>query len=244
MSLMSSSAAAQGAVPLAIEATVGPRTLADRAFITLRDAIVTARLAPGQRLRLDDVAQQLNMSAMPVREALRRLEAASLVEFEPHRGATVARLSVAELTEVFELRSMVETAAIRRSSAQYTEADRQLAEQELGTYQAMLRSGDFGAATEHHQRYHSALYQANQYPWLVRTVMPLWEASGRYWHWLTAYAGWKHDDTEADHRALLELVAAHDVDGAAAALRGHLAQSCDLLTRALAEAGDPASVSR
>ena len=87
---------------LPLEAPTGPRTLADRAFIELRDAILTVRLEPGQRLRLDEVAERLGMSVMPVRDALRRLEAASLVEVEPHRVATVARLSASELVEVFE----------------------------------------------------------------------------------------------------------------------------------------------
>lgn len=228
--------------PLRIEAAVGPRTLADRAFVTLRDAIVTARLPPGQRLRLDEVAQQLNMSAMPVREALRRLEAASLVEFEPHRGATVARLSTAELTEVFDIRSMIETAAIRRSAPLFEEADRLAAEAALGAYEIALLAGDFPEATQRHQLFHHALYQADKHPWLVRTVMPLWEASGRYWHWLTMYAGWKHDEGRKAHQRLLDLCVARDGDGAADELTEHLARSAELLSRALSVAGTSASV--
>ena len=100
-----------------------PRTLADRAFVMLRDAIVTAEIKPGQRLRLDEIAERLGMSVMPAREALKRLEASGLIESEPHRGATVAPLAAHELSELFEIRLMIEVPAIRRAAEGFEESD-------------------------------------------------------------------------------------------------------------------------
>jgi DNA-binding GntR family transcriptional regulator len=226
---------------LALEAPVGPRTLADRAFIELRDAIISVRLEPGQRLRLDDVAQQLGMSVMPVREALRRLEAAALIEVEPHRGATVARLSAVELVEVFNLRTLIEVVAIRRGAAAFGDSDTAAAEAALREYAVSLLGEDLGTVTDSHVRFHLALYQANGQPWLVRTLMPLWETSSRYWNWVKR-TGWEADNLLHQHERLLELCAAGDADEAAAELEQHLLSGRDMLMAQVAAAAPASTV--
>lgn len=220
-------------LPLALEATVGPRTLADRAFLALRDSIVTGQLEPGRRLRLEEVAERLGMSVMPVRDALRRLAAAGLVEFEPHRGATVATVSVDEMTEIFDLRLVIEIQAIERSSPHFTEADAVTARRSVDAYEAALLDGNLVLATEHHQQFHFALYRAHTYPWLVRTMMPLWEASGRYWNWLDVRSAWKPRERRKSHELLLQLCVEHRPEAAAAALTEHLSFGFGVLTRAM-----------
>ena len=80
----------------------GARTLAERAYSALHDAIITGGLAPGERLPIDRLADDLDMSPMPIREALHRLDSAGLVESVPHRGARVTELSIGDLHEVYE----------------------------------------------------------------------------------------------------------------------------------------------
>ena len=220
---------------LALEAPVGPRTLADRAFIELRDAIISVRLEPGQRLRLDEVAQQLGMSVMPVREALRRLEAAALIEVEPHRGATVSRLSSSELVEVFDLRRLIEVAAVRRAAGAFDDTDAAAARAALADYGSALLGESFGDVTESHVRFHLALYRADGQPWLVRSLMPLWETSSRYWNWVKR-AGWQADNLLHAHERLLELCVAGEEDGAAAELDRHLLSGRDMLMAQVAAA--------
>jgi DNA-binding GntR family transcriptional regulator len=89
----------------------GQRTLADRAFVALHDAILTGQLEPGERLPIEALGGVLGMSAMPIREALRRLDAAGLVENVPHRGARVTELSLGDLAEIFEARLALEPLA-------------------------------------------------------------------------------------------------------------------------------------
>ena len=79
----------------------GHRTLAEKAFETLHAAIITGQLRPGARLPIEELAEVLEMSPMPIREAVRRLDAAGLVENIPHRGARVTELSVTDLAEVY-----------------------------------------------------------------------------------------------------------------------------------------------
>jgi DNA-binding GntR family transcriptional regulator len=72
----------------------GHRTLAEKAYESLHAAIITGRLRPGARLPIEELAEHLDMSPMPIREAVRRLDAVGLVENIPHRGARVTELSV------------------------------------------------------------------------------------------------------------------------------------------------------
>src|ERR1700752_5274853 len=97
-------------------ATRGHRTLAEKAFDTLHTAIITGELRPGARLPIEELAALLGMSPMPIREAVRRLDAAGLVENIPHRGARVTELSVSDLAEVYEARLALEGLAIRRAA--------------------------------------------------------------------------------------------------------------------------------
>src|ERR1700760_4374599 len=99
----------------------GHRTLAEKAYESLHAAIITGQLRPGARLPIEELAEHLEMSPMPIREAVRRLDGAGLVEDVPHRGARVTELSVTDLAEVYEVRLSLETLAMRRAAARFTD---------------------------------------------------------------------------------------------------------------------------
>src|ERR1700760_3901248 len=99
----------------------GHRTLAEKAYESLHAAIITGALRPGARLPIEELAEHLEMSPMPIREAVRRLDAVGLVDNVPHRGARVTELSVTDLAEVYEVRLALEVTAIRRAAARLTE---------------------------------------------------------------------------------------------------------------------------
>src|SRR5436305_9016936 len=103
------------------------RTLAEKAVDALHTAIITGKLKPGTRLPIEDLAEVLKMSPMPIREALRRLDAAGLVENIPHRGARVRELSLQDLSEVYDLRLTVEVLAVQRAAERFDDSDAQLA---------------------------------------------------------------------------------------------------------------------
>lgn len=79
----------------------------------LRDAIVAGHFAEDEPIRQDDIARQFNVSKIPVREALKRLEAEGLVMFQRNRGAMVTRISEAELAQMFEVRMLLEDKLLR-----------------------------------------------------------------------------------------------------------------------------------
>src|SRR6266513_158236 len=109
----------------------GHRTLAEKAFETLHWAIITGRLRPGARLPIEELAEVLEMSPMPIREAVRRLDAAGLVENIPHRGARVTQLSITDLDEVYEARLALEVLAIRSAAEGFTPGGEANARQRL-----------------------------------------------------------------------------------------------------------------
>src|ERR1700691_1046132 len=160
------------------DASTGPRTLAEKAFETLHKTIVTGHLRPGERLPIEELAAVLKMSPMPIREAVRRLDSAGLVENIPHRGARVTELSVTALAEVVEARLALEVLAIRRAAERFADQHEQHARETL-TYLNALPDDNSAATSSAHAAFHFALYDAADSVWLIRLIRPIWETSER-----------------------------------------------------------------
>jgi DNA-binding GntR family transcriptional regulator len=208
----------------------GHRTLAEKAFDTLHQAIITGRLRPGTRLPIEELAEVLEMSPMPIREAVRRLDAAGFVENIPHRGARVTELSVIDLAEVTEARLALEVLAIRRAAERFNDADEERARERLTALDGS--PDDNSAATSlAHQSFHFALYGAADSGWLVRLIHPIWETSERYCLEVPQcrqLVGRRHE-----HEAILGACAAHDPERAAFALQNHLATTANSIAAAM-----------
>lgn len=101
------------------------RSLRDRAYDDIRDAIMTGGLRPGQRIKERDVAAQMGISTTPVKEALRRLEQDGLVVSQPRRGAVVGPLVLTPAEEILQLRASLEAMAARLAAAKMTLEERQ-----------------------------------------------------------------------------------------------------------------------
>jgi len=216
----------------------GHRTLAEKAFETLHTAIITGRLRPGTRLPIEELAAHLEMSPMPIREAVRRLDARGLVENIPHRGARVTELSIIDLAEVYEARLALEVLAIRRAAERFSAVT---AEQARACLEA-LESLPHRASAEYslaHTRFHLALYEAAESAWLLRLIRPVWETSERYCLDHTDYRQLAARD--AEHHEILAACEALAPDRAAAALHRHLTTTANSL--AVAMGGEPPFVS-
>ena len=208
----------------------GHRTLADRAFVALHDAIVAGHLAPGERLPIEELGVALGMSAMPIREALRRLDAAGLVENIPHRGGRVTELSIPDLAEVYEARLALEPLAVRRAAERFGEAESALATERLAALNELPddSSPETWAA---HTAFHFALYDAADSRWLLRLIEPLWETSQRYR--LAANVAPRLRARSDEHDAILRACIDHDADLAARSLYNHLTRTANVVSRAM-----------
>jgi DNA-binding GntR family transcriptional regulator len=94
----------------------------DRAYQIIRDDILSGQLAPGQRLREEELTRQTGVSRTPVREALRRLESDGYTVVEPNRGASVPIYSKRDVDEIYGLRALLEGHAARRAATRITPA--------------------------------------------------------------------------------------------------------------------------
>jgi DNA-binding GntR family transcriptional regulator len=212
------------------DASAGPRTLAEKAFDTLHEAIVTGRLRPGERLPIEELAAVLEMSAMPIREAVRRLHSAGLVENIPHRGARVTELSVADLAEVYEARLALEMLAIRRAAERFDPEREARARLRLSALESM--PDDNSAATSSaHAAFHFALYEAADSAWLLRLIRPVWETSERYC--LAVPESRQLACRGHEHETIVVACATHDPDRAALALHDHLATTANNVSLAM-----------
>src|SRR5215469_14031428 len=149
-----------------------PRTsLTSAVAEKLREKIVHGDIQEGEQLHQDAIAQEFAVSRIPVREALRQLEAEGLITIVPHRGAVVSLLSCDEIEELFEIRAVLEPEVLRVSIPNLKEEDFQKAEQILETYDTAL--GDEGDVSEWGRlnwQFHSTLYAGANRPQFMNVI--------------------------------------------------------------------------
>jgi DNA-binding GntR family transcriptional regulator len=203
--------------------TGGHRTLAEKAFDRLHQAIIQGEIAPGERLPIEELAATLEMSPMPIREALRLLDAAGLVEHIPHRGARVRELSIDDLREVYEARLALEPLAVAHAAERFSDDDAARASDALRRHVRAYRHRTPAEAFAAHTEFHFSLYNAANSRWLVRLITPLWESSERYRLALPARYRRALEERRLEHERILAACVAHDAETAARELHDHLA---------------------
>jgi len=152
---------------------------AERAYATVRDGILQGKYQAGFRLTEEHLARTARVSRTPIREALRRLHAEGLVDFEPNHGAVVSSYGVEAAEEIFELRALLEPLGARRADLRATAEAiaglRSLAEQQIA--ESIQRKGDFlKRIGELNDRFHRAVQAAAQSTRLGKALAGIIEA--------------------------------------------------------------------
>ncbi len=206
-----------------------PPSLVDEITARLQADILDGRLAPGQRISAAAVSRELGVSHIPVREALRRLEAGALVESTHHQGAAVSRISLDELHQIYDLRRLIEGATVRSAAALYTEDD----------LEAILQAGERLMATdptdpstsfwEAHRALHRAILAPALNPTLSRVLGALWQSAERYAHLRTLVFG-SPARAVGDHPRLIAVVLERDPDLLVQELLAHLTTTEQMVT--------------
>lgn len=206
----------------------GPRTLAERAEQAIQDSIIEGEFGPGTRLTIDGLARQLDLSPMPVRDALRKLASTGFVEYAPHQGATVAEISIADLRDTWDARLALETLAIRRSALRFQPADRVPVELAIERHTSAIAQGELATARRAHRDIHMGLYGPSAYNWLDRLLEPVWVRSERYRSYSLAQRG-TPEELAGEHHSLLAACVEHDPAAAAERLYTHLVRTANLV---------------
>lgn len=187
-------------------------------YHTLREAIMQARLVPGERLVIDDIAKKLEVSAIPVREALQQLMSERLVEHRPHIGAVVTAITPEATREIFTLLEALETAAFRLAVERADPA----AVADLRRLVERMAGSDGERWIEHNRRFHRTFAEIAAMPRLLEAldrVSDDWERLRRY-AFLNA-GGPDRAGADREHLAMVEALVARDVPRLEQLVRDH-----------------------
>jgi DNA-binding GntR family transcriptional regulator len=200
----------------------------------LRRRILNGELPEGTSLRQERLAAELGVSRIPLREAIRHLEAEGLVTSELHKGTVVSSLSPSEIEELFGIRMQLETWLFASAIPRMTDADFTRAE---AVIEEASRTGDFENWSALNWRFHEALYSPSGSTIALKLLRSVHDNAARYVNLQLAVKG----DVEhelSDHHAMLAYARLRDVERGVEILRRHIARvSRDLLTSLSGEAG-------
>lgn len=206
---------------------VQPISAEDAVTAALRDAILSGRLSPGDRLTQAELAKQLGVSRIPLRDALRRLEEEALVKIDGRRGAWVTALTIRDVSEIYELRIMLETRCVQHAVENLNdeEAKRLL---ELSEHMDSSERNAVEGRAARRQFYDQLYSQANR-PRMRRLILQLRDNVGRY-HLIQ-----NTDHSHEAHSTLRQCIRIGDAEGAVAAVTLHLEEARDDLLATMAE---------
>jgi DNA-binding GntR family transcriptional regulator len=205
------------------------RTIPDLVLGDLRERILDGRLAPGERIPLRQVATEMGVSTMPVREALTKLEAEGLVVSVPHRGAIVVRLSPDLIREIYVVRIALETTAARLAAPNLDRGALDVVARCLGAMKGGLEAGDGMVLQEQNKLFHSTIYAASGNATLQELIQSQWQATEHYRRRMYAsepgWASWAYDD----HVRIFDACRNHDGAALESLTRAHLEHTAEAL---------------
>lgn len=196
---------------------------------SLREAILDGRLPRGTALRQQELADLFGVSRMPVREALRQLEAQSLLNVVQHKGAVVAPLITNNAIETYALRAVLEAFALRLSIPLLDDEDLAQAARYIDQLETQTDHSEIGRLN---RLFHMSLYHKAPNSKLLDLIERELSEEERFLRFHLSSMG-LGKLTQDDHRALLEAAAARDIDQAVALLERHLEKACVTIRRYL-----------
>lgn len=197
------------------------QTAPEVAAAALREAIVTGALQGGATVKQDDVAQVLQISKAPIREALRELEAEGLVQAVKNRGFIVTRMSAAEMDEMFRIRSALEPMAIELAMPMMTSRH---IEKAAAYIERMEDLSDLSWMCDLNLNFHLSLYAPSEASHLLKMIRHAHYVSHRYVH-ASYWAGHSAPAPQDEHRAILEACRRRDQGEASALIAQHIRQA-------------------
>lgn len=209
-----------------MEGFLRPRTISEGVYEHLRQELLNGRIPGGRWLREKELADSLQVSRTPVREAIRRLAQEGFVTIEANRGVMVAELSVEEAVATYEVRERLEGMAAGLAARKITDAGRQLLQDALAAMESLPRS-----ATEEHLRtdneFHSAIARLAGNPVLEELIERMNDRVMRV-KILTSDIN-STDLAREQHAGITAAIAAGDPEQAEEAMRAHIRTNLDIV---------------
>ena len=193
--------------------------LRDVVFNTLRRAILTGELKPGERLMEIHLANRLGVSRTPIREAIRKLELEGLVTMIPRRGAEVAQITEKSLQDVLEVRRALDALCAELACDRITAEGKAALKKACDSFEEATKTGDVVTIAEADVAMHDIIVQATGNQRLIQLIHNLSEHMYRF-EYIKDESG--HENLVNEHRMIYESIMNGDREKAAAAARLHI----------------------
>lgn len=212
---------------------VRPKTAQQAVFEALRHEITTGERPPGSVIVQDAVAEKYNISRIPIREALKRLQAEEYVSYVPHAGYRVTKLTIEELAEVFHLRDVLEAELIRDAMPHVTDELIDELREAMAEMDEAAEQQDLVALGLANRRFHELTFMRSSMARTQRIVAQLWNTADAY---RPLYADrMDMSKVNAEHVLITEAMAEGDTDRVIALNHEHRKRSIDHIRQAFAE---------
>ena len=195
--------------------------LRDVVFNTLRKAILTGALKPGERLMEVHLANRLGVSRTPIREAIRKLELEGLVIMIPRRGAEVAGITEKSLKDVLEVRRALDALSVELACDRITQEDTNRLLEACAVFERAVREGDASVIASADVALHDIIVEATGNKRLQPLVNNFSEPKYRF-RFASITEESRHDNLIAEHREIYEAIVSRDKKRAAEAARLHI----------------------
>jgi DNA-binding GntR family transcriptional regulator len=195
--------------------------ISERAYLQLRDRIVTLQLAPGTVLREDELMRELEIGRTPLREAVKRLALENLVAVQPRIGTYVTSVDAADIVHISEVRAELEAQAAELAALRMDDGLRERGETLLEQVRDFERTADADALIKLDEAIHRFAWEGSRNPYLIETLERYFVLSLRVWYVvLDRVPGL--GSAVFDHARLLEALLARDAGRARALMREHV----------------------
>ncbi|WP_303813723.1 GntR family transcriptional regulator [Selenomonas ruminantium] len=199
---------------------------------SLREAIRSGILKPGERIMEIQLAEELGVSRTPVREAIRKLELEGYVVMMPRRGTYVASMSIRDINEIFEIRTALESLSNGLAADHITDDELEHLQRLLVIIGGYIKEGNIEKIVETDIEFHDLLYHAARNERLVGIISNLRDQLTRFRTLSMSYPG-RLEETLEEHRLIVDAIASGDRKAASRAAERHMENSEKTLLKAM-----------
>lgn len=195
--------------------------LRDVVFNTLRQAILTGELKPGERLMEIHLADRLGVSRTPIREAIRKLELEGLVTMLPRRGAEVAQITEKSMNDVLEVRRALDALCVELACDRISAEEREHLKRACDDFEKAVKTGEVKQIAQADVELHDIIVQATGNRRLIQLVNNLSEQMYRYrFEYIKDFH--QHERLVEEHRIIYESIVRKDKETASQAAKMHI----------------------
>ena len=204
------------------------KTIRDQVYQILRDEICAGKYAPGSWLQETELTEYLGVSRSPVREALRRLVADGLLMEIPNKGVFVKEFTCRDIEEIFDMRVMLESYAIRKSRSRMTSARLQKLFDILEELEHTHAAQELAVYTQSDEILHNRIVELSENSLVISTYDRV-RSMNQQFRVLSLSSHRRFDESLEEHRQIVQSLAVGDVETACATNTRHLELACQCI---------------